>query len=129
MSRLIIDLSSAANQYGANGKHITLKVPIEGVFHLELLATSIQLLNVLIQIEGFGESVTNSGRLYWRFVDSVSNQRTNEWQTSKMTYKEPKVLKEMDMLFYDYSGRLIDTSNVFSTSCWIEIAVYSMNKS
>ena len=56
----------------------TIQLPnyIDGVVFIELLNTSYQLNQSLIQLEDWGNFSTSSGKVYWRYVDGVVNQRS-----------------------------------------------------
>jgi len=88
-------LVSAADAVSLNGNtfNIQLPLPVQGAFHLELLNTTVP--GLLLQIDGWGESITSAGRLYWRYMDVISNQRYIEWQNQRMSYKEPHTLRNL----------------------------------
>jgi hypothetical protein len=102
-------------------------VPISNVIHLELLSASDNILDHLIQIDGWGENVTSKGRLYWRYVDSTSNQRFTEWQTTDSLYREPKALRNLTISLWKPNGEPFSQKDDYNNIS-IELAVYSLRQ-
>ncbi len=91
MTRVLLNTNDATIQ--DNFFKIQLVVPIDKVIHIDILSSSIS--GALLQIDTWGENVTSKGRLYWRYLDSDTNQRYIEWQTKENLYKDPYTLREI----------------------------------
>ena len=119
-----------------------LPVPIQDVIHIEILATNKFVEGLLIQIDGWGSNVTSAGRLYWRYVDTNSNQRFEDWQTTETVYREPQTLRNMTLsLWYADSspvstteavsfgmGELVVVGGGSASTPVVEIVAYSLKK-
>lgn len=121
MTRVFVSSTDAA-KYG-NTYNIQLALPIENVVHIDLLSSSIT--GYLLQIDTWGDNVTSKGRLYWRYLDSESNQRYIEWQTNSTLYKEPRTLREIVYSLWQKDSTAYSSApNDFA----FEVMVYSVNK-
>ena len=104
-----------------------LPVPVKDCIYLELVSASDSLLNKLIQIDGWGENVTSKGRLYWRYIDSTSNQRFADWQTTDTVYRKPQTLRNLTLSLWYPDGTSAPLDKTDSNNS-IEIAVYSLRQ-
>lgn len=129
MTRVLLNSVDATNEAGSNFYTLQLPVPIDKVIYIDILATNTT--GYLLQIDTWGDNVTSKGRLYWRYLDTNTNQRYIEWQTKENLYKEPRTLRELVLSFYDANSDPINVivGGVAPTSIEfvIELMVYSLN--
>ena len=120
-TRLFINSADAVQSLG-NTFTIQLPMPINNVVHLEWLYTDAP--GYLLQLDEWGDSITSIGRLYWRFLDTNSNQRYTEWQQSTDTYKDPRTLRTLTFSIFNKSSIGDSPPDGFC----IELIVYSVRQ-
>ena len=129
MTRVLLNSEDATNGAGSNFYTLQLPVPIEKVIYIDLLATTVT--NYLLQIDTWGDNVTSKGRLYWRYLDTNTNQRYIEWQTKENLYKEPRTLRELVLSLWNTDSTAINIpvegAAASSVEFVIELMVYSLN--
>ena len=121
MTRVFVSSTNASRIN--NTFTLQLPLPIENAIHLDIVASS--LTGYLLQIDTWGENITSAGRLYWRFLDSDSNQRYLEWQKNPVFYKEPRTLREV---VYSLWQKDSTPFNSAPADFAFEIMVYSASK-
>ena len=135
MTRVLLNSVDAVNVAGNNFYTLQLPVPIDKVIYIDLLATTAT--GYLLQIDTWGDNVTSAGRLYWRYLDTNTNQRYIEWQTKENLYKEPRTLRELVLSLWETDSSPINVivpveegeEVVIPTSVEfvIELMIYSLN--
>jgi len=103
--------------HGTFGNYtIQLPFPIENVFYIEWVSTSLPA-HTLLQIEDWGNSTTSSGRRYWRHLDAVSNQRA----TTIRHERSPVILRLLQISLWLPDGTAYNPTTDHS----IELEVFS----
>jgi len=102
---------------------LQLPFPIDNAIHIEWLNASANIQGLLLQIEGWGTATTSSGRRYWRYLDSASNQRYEEWQTSMDAHQAPAPLRLLQISLFNRDGSAATVSSEHS----VELLVYAVH--